>query len=64
MLVHDIPKKGKALSIALGSDNGEFFHVIDSRIEIREVQNKQGLVISLEITDSKEVITLIVFRLD
>ena len=63
-IVYDPVGKGDALSIALRSDSGELFHVIYSPVKIMEVHNKQGQVISLEITDSEEVLTLVLFRVD
>lgn len=61
-MVYDPVGKGDALSILLSSVNGLLTHIIESPLEIQEVQNKQGQVISLEITDSEEVLTLILFR--
>lgn len=63
-MVYDPVGKGDALSIALGSASGMLSHVIGSPVEIREVHNKMGQVISLEITDSEEVLTLVLFRVD
>ena len=71
MLAHDMPfqsivydpvGKGDALSIALKSESGALSHVIDSPVQINAVHNKQGEVISLEVTDSEEALTLILFR--
>lgn len=63
-LVYDPVGKGDALSIALGSDSGELSHVIDSPAEIVELHNEHGQVISLEIKDSQDVLTLVLFRVD
>jgi hypothetical protein len=60
-MVYDPPGKGDALSIALGSTGAELSHVISSPSEIREVNNNTGQVISLEITDRKNVQTLVLF---
>lgn len=63
-LVFDPPGKGDALSIALSSDSGGLSHVIDSPLQILEVHNKQGQVISLEITNKEDVLTLVLFKVD
>lgn len=63
-IVYDPVEKGNALSISLKSESGEFTHVVDSPVEINEVHNKQGIVIALEIQDSAEVLTLVLFRVE
>ena len=69
-LVHDLPllaieflppEKGNNLTINLGRETIQFSHTVNAPIELLEIQNDSGRIMTLEIIDHKNNKTVLSF---
>ena len=59
--VYDPVGKGDALTFAFGQQKVEVSHIVESPVEIWELHNDNGQVISIEINDHNDVLTIVKF---
>jgi hypothetical protein len=61
-LVLDPVGKGDALTIAVGHNQSDYSHIVESPVEILAGRNEMGQVVLIEITDKNKEVTKIKFK--